>query len=160
MLVGGLSARLTWNRIDMLITVGVNAVIRMIGKCDDFLHFCGVTRICEKGKQVLIDGRYPALDIGYGYLHVAGVQANVVCCIGLSSSQGSVRRSQGKVAVAKYAKAITDIPDILQGAEGGERPIVCAMLALDDVEHALGYTLNAQRVVGGYDALQDLRLRI
>src|SRR5262245_10887496 len=160
MLVGGLSACLAWYRINMLITIGVNAIIRVIGKCDDFLHFCGVIGICEKGDQVPIDGRQPALDICYSYLHVASVQANIVCCIRLSGSQGSVRRCQSKVAVAKYAKAITGIPDILQGTERGERPIVCAMLALDDVEHALRYTLNAQLVVAGYDALQDLRLRI
>src|SRR5215472_2813276 len=56
MLIGGLRACLTRYRIDMLITVDVNSVIRVIGECDDFLHFCSVTGIREKGEQVLIDG--------------------------------------------------------------------------------------------------------
>lgn len=78
MLVGGLGACLAWDRIDMLIAIYVNAIIRMIGKGDDLLHFYCIAGMCEKGQQVLIDGRHPALDVGYSYLHVAGMQANVI----------------------------------------------------------------------------------
>lgn len=160
MLVGGLGACLAWDRIDMLIAIYVNAIIRMIGKGDDLLHFYCIAGMCEKGQQVLIDGRHPALDVGYSYLHVAGMQANVIRCIGLSSSQGGVCRGQGKVAVAKYAKTITDIPDILQGAERGERLVMCAVPAFNDIYHTQGHTLSGRCVVAGHDTLQDLRLSI
>lgn len=160
MLVGGLGTRLAWDRVDMLVSVDVNAVIGMIDKCDDLLHFDGIAGLCEKGEQVSIDSRQPALDVGYSNLHVAGMQANVIRCIGLRSSQGSVCCGQGKIAVAQYAKAIPDILDILQGAERGERLVVRAMVALDDVYHTLGCTLSSSSVVTGHDALQDLRLGV
>ncbi len=46
MLVGGLGACLAWDRIDMLIAIYVNAVIRVIGKGDDLLHFYCIAGMC------------------------------------------------------------------------------------------------------------------